>query len=140
MARILVFGTFDMLHAGHEDFFKQARALHPEPTLVVSVARDVNTARIKGEPPRTLETKRRDVVASHTLVDEAVLGAEDDHIQHIASLQPDIIALGYDQEGAYVDGLEELLQQKGISVPIVRLEPHRPDVYKTSLLRDTMPE
>ena len=38
----MVFGTFDILHQGHLDFFKQARKLVANPFLVVSVARDVN--------------------------------------------------------------------------------------------------
>ena len=38
MTRIMVFGTFDMIHAGHEDLFRQARALAKEPYLIVSVA------------------------------------------------------------------------------------------------------
>lgn len=140
MTRIMVFGTFDMLHAGHEDLFRQARALSDAPELIVSVARDINAERVKGVLPRLGEEKRREQVEAHALVDAAHLGSEHDYIAHILEIAPDIIALGYDQEGEYVDDLEERLQEAGLSVRIERMNPYKPDVYKTSLLRDTMPE
>src|SRR3989344_4773700 len=99
MIRIMVFGTFDMIHAGHEDFFRQARALAPQPYLIVSVARDSVAARIKGAKPRHSERERLVAVATHTGVDRAVLGDEKGYMSHIEKETPDIIALGYDQGG-----------------------------------------
>lgn len=135
MTRIMVFGTFDMIHAGHEDLFRQARALSSEPYLTVSVARDVVAERIKGTPPRNGEDARREALASHPLVDEAVLGDEAGYIAHIKAARPDIIALGYDQEGEFVDPLEADLRREGLSPTIVRLVAFAPAVYKTSKLR-----
>lgn len=140
MTRILVFGTFDMLHAGHEHLFREARTHGDEPHLIVSVARDKNTHRIKGRTPEKKEAERAELVGAHTLVDEVVLGSENDHVTHIISLRPDIIVLGYDQEGEYVDGLADSLRVGGLSVRIERASAFQPDIYKTSLLRDTMPE
>ena len=74
MTRIMVFGTFDMIHAGHEDFFRQARALAKESYFIVSVARDANVERIKGKKPRNSEIARQAALAGHALVDEVVLG------------------------------------------------------------------
>src|SRR3989344_5946032 len=51
MVRIMIFGTFDMLHEGHLDFFRQARSLAAGPHLIVSIARDASVARVKGAPP-----------------------------------------------------------------------------------------
>src|SRR5665213_4188170 len=96
MTRIMVFGTFDMIHAGHENLFQQAKALAKEPHLIVSVARDSNVERIKGKKPRNSEVARQAALAAHPLVDEAILGDENGYIEHIISAKPDIIALGYD--------------------------------------------
>ncbi len=134
MTRIAVFGTFDMVHPGHENLFRQARALASEPYLIVSVATDKNVERIKGRKPRHTQEERRSVVAASPLVDEAVVGDESDHIAHIVSMKPDIIALGYDQEGQYVDTLEQDLTKAGLGVKVRRLQAFEPDRFKTSKL------
>ena len=134
MARIMIFGTFDMIHKGHVDFFEQARALASEPHLIVSVARDSSVERIKGARPRHAEAERLATVAAHPLVDEAVLGEEKGYIKHIAANRPDIIALGYDQRGEYVDNLKKDLRRIGLKTRIVRVKPFKPEEYKTSKL------
>ncbi len=133
--RIMVFGTFDMIHKGHEELFRQARALAAHPRLTVSVARDASVARIKGRTPVCDEETRRARLAEHPLVDEAVLGDAEGYVPHILAARPDIIALGYDQEGEYVDALESDLAAAGTHPQIVRLAPFEPEIYKTSKLR-----
>lgn len=130
----MVFGTFDMVHAGHEDLFRQARALAPGARLIVSVARDSAVARVKGVRARNNESQRLASVQSHPLVDAAVLGDETGYIDHIAAVAPEIIALGYDQEGEYVRDLERDLRAAGLHTRIVRLHAYRPEEYKTSKL------
>lgn len=134
MTRVMVFGTFDMLHEGHINFFEQARALSRGAHLVVSVARDSAVKRVKGSRPRNGESSRLAKVAQCPLVDEAVLGDEQGFMEHIQKARPDIIALGYDQSGEYVDALEAALQDSGLSTSVVRLEAFRPEIYKTSKL------
>jgi FAD synthetase len=134
MTRIMVFGTFDMVHPGHEDLFRQARAQVPEPYLIVSVARDKNVERVKGKRPQRSEEQRLATVAANPLVDEAVLGDEEGYTKHIARAHPDIIALGYDQAGEYVEHLERDLRAAHLSPHIVRLAAHEPETYKTSKL------
>ena len=131
---VMVFGTFDMVHDGHADLFRQARALVPTARLVVSVARDSAVARIKASPARNRESVRRAAVEANPLVDVAILGDQAGYINHIIQVAPDIIALGYDQEGEYVRNLEHDLRMAGLSTRIVRLEAHQPEKYKTSKL------
>ena len=128
---VMIFGTFDMIHKGHENFFEQARALAVRPRLVVSVARDTSVVRIKGMVPRVGEEKRCAALARHPLVDEVVLGDAQGYIQHISAVKPDIIALGYDQEGEYVEHLERDIRTAGLDTRIVRLHSFEPEIYKT---------
>ena len=130
----MVFGTFDMVHEGHVDFFRQARALAPDPYLIVSVARDPVVARIKGAKPRRSEKERYSLLERNTLVDEVVLGQEDGYIEHIQEAKPEIIALGYDQSGEYVERLEKDLFRVGVKAKVVRLKAFQPGTYKTSKL------
>ena len=128
----MVFGTFDMIHPGHEYLFQQARALSSDPYLVVSLARDGSVERIKGVHPRHSEVERRDAVAMHALVDEAILGDAEGYIEHIKSVAPDIIALGYDQKSEYTEHLVEDLREAGLVTSLVRLASLNPEHYKTS--------
>lgn len=136
--RIMAFGTFDIIHPGHINFFQQARALveqeRAEPYLIVSLARDKNVERIKGRKPRSSERTRLARVKKLPEVDEAMLGALDDYIGHIVKQKPDIIALGYDQK-AYTHGLRLNLKRAGLDVKVVRLKSYKPRIYKTSLLQ-----
>lgn len=138
MQRVMVFGTFDMIHEGHEHFFMQARGLADHPYLIVSIARDRSVERIKGRPPTNDEKARLALIQSHALVDEAVLGDLEGYVMHIREAKPDIIALGYDQEGEYVDRLEGDLRAAGLSAKIERLAAFKPEIYKTSKLTEIM--
>jgi FAD synthetase len=133
--KIMVFGTFDGLHRGHLDFFKQARKLVAEPFLIVSVARDKNVVRIKGKYPEKNEHTRVTLVKKCNLVDKVVLSGVKNHLPHIKRENPDIIALGYDQK-AYVKNLKKDLKNKGILVKIVRLKPYKKEIYKNHLLKE----
>lgn len=135
MMRTMVFGTFDMLHDGHRDLFRQARALAPDVYLIVSVARDSAVRRIKGNAPSRSQDERLALVRACPLVDEALLGDERGYMEHILAARPDTIALGYDQEGEYVQTLEKDLKDAGLTVAVVRLKSHMPEVYKTSKLK-----
>lgn len=135
--RIMAFGTFDIVHPGHKHFFQQARALagKHEPFLIVSLARDKNVVRIKGRPATSNELKRLKRIKSLSEVDKAVLGAIGNHIPHIVKEKPEIIALGYDQS-AYVGGLRTALAKEGLKVKVVRMKPHLPNKYKTSIIKN----
>jgi cytidyltransferase-like protein len=134
MTRIMVFGTFDMLHKGHEDFFAQARTLGKDPYLIVSVARDEAAKKVKGSRPQHSEKERLATVSAHSLVDEAVLGDKEGYMAHIISAHPDIIGLGYDQSGEYVEHLAHDLAGAGLATRVVRLKAFEPEHYKTSKL------
>src|SRR3989344_6506412 len=132
--RVMVFGTFDMIHPGHESLLIQARSIAADPYLIVSVARDAVANRMKGFPPRNNEEARREMLADHPLVDEALIGDGEGYMEHIKEISPDIIALGYDQSGEFVDTLEKDLRSAGLKTSIVRLKAFAPEQYKTSKL------
>jgi FAD synthetase len=128
-SKVMVFGTFDVLHPGHLDFFRQARALGD--FLVVSVARDENVKKHKGRPPVFAEEDRRQIVAGLKVVDKAVLGGRAKCLHHIHLEKPDIIALGYDQQ-AYVKELVAEVKAGRLGVKIVRLKAYQPGKHKSS--------
>lgn len=132
MARVMCFGTFDLLHPGHEDYFRQAREFGDE--LIVVIARDRTVLDVKGQLPVTNEEDRRKRVEAHPLVARAVLGSHDDKYRVLEDHRPDVVVLGYDQQ-AFTAVLADELARRGLSARIVRAEPFQPDRYHTSLLR-----
>src|SRR3989344_3304600 len=92
----VVFGTFDGLHPGHDNFLQQARTYARH--LVVIVARDSQVREHKNKKPHFNERSRRAQVAAHPRIDSAYLGDKKSHeYKVLRRLHPDIIVLGYDQ-------------------------------------------
>ncbi len=129
---VMCFGTFDVLHPGHEDYFRQAKEVGDE--LIVIVARDSTVVDVKGNLPSMNEDARLEAVRDHPLVDDARLGYSGDKYKIIEEINPDILCLGYDQE-AFTENLDAELARRGLSASIMRCEPFFPDMYKSSLLR-----
>lgn len=125
--RVMGFGTFDGVHPGHLDFFKQLNKLGDE--LIIVVARDKNVEKIKGSPARYNEEERLNELLQIKLVDRAVLGNEEDYYQVIRDHKPNAIGLGYDQK-ADEDKLKELFPE----IEIKRLEAHQPEKFKSSII------
>ncbi|MFQ5620375.1 MAG: adenylyltransferase/cytidyltransferase family protein [Candidatus Nanoarchaeia archaeon] len=132
MTTVLVFGTFDLVHPGHIDFFRQAKK-HGK-RLIVVVARDKTIENVKGEMPKFDELTRLDAVSSVPEVDKAVLGSEGDKYEIIRDMDPDVICLGYDQF-VFVDELEDKLKSFDMDIKILRMKAHKPEKYKSGLLK-----
>ena len=101
MKKVMCFGTFDLLHLGHLNYFKQAKKFGDY--LIVVIARDQTK---HDKKPFFTENERLELVKSLELVDEAVLGDLKDHFKVIKERKPDLLCLGYDQQ--YGQKLKEL--------------------------------
>ena len=71
------------------------------------------------------------MVSSIKWVDAAVLGYEETKNRIVHELQPDIIALGYDQSPE-VEELANELREEGLDIRIVRLDKRTGDIQATS--------
>lgn len=133
MSKVLVFGTFDVLHPGH--LFTLSQAKKYGDTLVAVIARDATVKQVKGFFPEHDQTQRMSAVLASGLVDEVHLGREGDKYAIIEAIRPDTIVLGYDQS-AFVDSLQDQLQQRSLHAQVIRLtQSYQPHKYKSSLLR-----
>jgi len=134
MKKVLVFGTFDELHPGHENLLEQARELGEH--LTVAVSRDEFVKERKERAPKLKEQERLKHVLENELVDEAILCDEQiGDFKSLESVKPDVIAVGYDQDDL-ADELERWQQTSGIQKPIIRLKSYKPELHKTSYARD----
>ncbi|NHI89854.1 MAG: FAD synthase [Candidatus Thorarchaeota archaeon] len=121
--RVLAAGKFDILHLGHISYLEQAKELAGEDgELIVVIALDKTITRERGAPPVFPQEQRRRIVESLKFVDKALIGLDtDDHTKIVSEINPDIVALGYDQ---YTDTkvMESFFARQGLKTKIVRLE------------------
>jgi FAD synthetase len=129
MVKVMATGTFDILHMGHIYFLKEAKKLGDE--LIVVVACDKTVRRLKHEPV-TSEDMRLNLIKELRVVDDAVVGNEDDMFEVVEQIKPNVIALGYDQIHDE-KSLQKKLDKRQINANIVRL----PKYDKTSDLDGT---
>jgi len=93
--KVLVAGTFDILHPGHIFLINEAAKLGE---VHVIVATDNNRKRFSGTLPIISEEQRLEVIKNLKNVKEAKLGREDNNILlTISEINPDVILLGPDQ-------------------------------------------
>jgi len=119
---VLASGVFDLLHLGHVRFLEEAKkAGGRNAELVVIIARDSTVEKRKGERPIMPENQRCALVESLKVVDCAILGFKDfDMGKVIEKLKPDVIAVGYDQEG--VEGsLRKYIEERAPKTRIARI-------------------
>src|SRR3989338_230403 len=132
MKKVLVFGTFDGLHEGHKNFFKQAKEFGDH--LIAVVGRDSTIVKAKGRLPKFGEQERLKALQECGMVDEARLGNENmSPYIVIKEINPDVICLGYDQTH-FTDKLAAALKEMGLGhVKIERLKAFEPEKYHSSL-------
>ena len=125
--KILIAGTFDILHPGHIFLINEAAKLGD---VHVIVATDKNRETYSGEAPIVPEEQRLEVIKSLKNVKTAKLGRHDnDTLKTVEELNPDIILLGPDQKFS-VDRLQNALKMKGLT----RVEVRRLEKYKEKQL------
>lgn len=135
MGKVMMFGTFDILHAGHIALFEQASMLGN--TLVVVVARDNRVDAIKGSLPIHTEQERMHMLKQVKIIDQVILGDEYDVYRVIQQEKPDTIALGYDQIH-YTENLAEKIKKFQLETNIVRLKPYNEHIYKSTIIKEKL--
>lgn len=131
MKKVMVFGAFDGLHAGHIDFFKQAKECGDY--LIVVVARDKTIKKVKKCSPSLDENERLKAVQNCKLVNEVKLGYENNPYRLIKEMRPDAVCLGYDQK-SFTKNLPREIERMKLKTKIYRMEPYQSQKYHSSII------
>jgi len=131
MKKVLVAGTFDIIHPGHLSFLNQAKKRGD--FLIVIVARDKTVEKIKKHTPKRNEKTRVKNLQQLKITDKVILGDLVDHYKVIETIKPDFICLGYDQK-AFTKNLKREIKLLGLQPKIIRLKAYQPKKYKSSLM------
>ncbi len=105
-------GCFDLLHAGHVDYLKKAKALGD--ILVAGLNSDASISRIKGQSrPITSFEERAFVMANLKPVDYVTIFEEDTPYELIATIIPDYLVKGADWKDEDIVGRDVVLANGG---------------------------
>ncbi len=121
MTKVMAVGIFDLLHAGHLHYVEQAKSLGEE--LVVVIAHDETVRKQKHEPVTGQDLRRR-MVEGLKPVDKAIVGNPPGVpiFEILKQIDPDLIALGYDQKHS-IDAIRKGLDNHGFeNVEVTRVE------------------
>ncbi len=110
--KVFTNGCFDILHAGHVAYLKEAKALGD--WLIVGLNSDASVRRLKGDsrPLNTLED-RKTVLESLSFVDEVIPFDEDTPLSLIKRIHPDVLVKGGDYDISNIVGADEVLSYGG---------------------------
>ena len=105
-------GCFDLLHPGHTRYLCAARAMGD--CLIVGLNSDRSVRAIKG-PSRPImpEDARAEVLAALDFVDAVVLFDEEDPLEVIQTLVPDVLVKGADWEEEEIVGADVVRKAGG---------------------------
>jgi len=126
---VMTNGCFDILHAGHVTYLKQARALGD--CLIVAVNSDASVSRLKG-PSRPINplAHRMDILSALACVDYVIDFDEPTPQKLIAALLPTILVKGGDYKVEQIAGAKEVIQEGGE----VKILPFVPGCSTTTIL------
>ncbi len=112
-------GCFDILHAGHVSYLREAR--RKGDLLVVGLNSDASIRRIKGEGrPVNHQDDRLLVLSELQSVDYLILFDQDTPLDLIRAVQPDVLVKGADYKKSQVVGAD-IVERRGGEVALVPL-------------------
>jgi glycerol-3-phosphate cytidylyltransferase/FAD synthetase len=130
---VLAGGVFDIIHPGHIYTLNAAKALGD--VLVVVVATDNTSEKMKKRRPLHTQEQRQELVNSLSMVDLCLVGQEDDIFKTVNRVRPQIIALGYDQihqEKFITDGCKRI----NLEVKVARLQSPIPESSSSKIEKE----
>jgi FAD synthetase len=132
MKKVMVFGSFDLLHEGHKFFLNESKKYGD--FLIVVVGRDFTIKKIKHEFSFENENLRLKNIKKLKIADKVILGDNKNYFLPIIKEKPDVICLGYDQK-SFTLNLKEKLILNNIEAEIIRIKAYKPDNYKSSIIK-----
>jgi len=106
MTKIIVNGSFDILHLGHIKLLNYAKSLGDY--LLVAIDTDERISELKGsDRPFNSQIERTTILSNIKAVDEVcVFNSEEELISIIKKYEPDIMVKGNDYLSQYIVGQE----------------------------------
>lgn len=119
MKKVLISGTFDILHAGHIQFFKEAKALGDY--LIVTFCNSKLLKAYKGRESSMPDDNKKVLLESIRYIDKVYIGTDTlifDFIEAIQLERPDILAVTEDDKN--IESKKSLCELLGIELVVLK--------------------
>ncbi len=119
---VFISGCFDMLHAGHIEFFQRSAALGDQ--LYVALGCDRTIYDLKGRPPINTEAERCFMVQNVGCVHQALISSGCGYLDfepELRAIQPDVFVVN---EDGNTPDKRKLVQSLGIEYVVLQRTPH----------------
>lgn len=131
MKKVAVWGKFDILHKGHLEFLKNAKALGDELYIIVIPDKAVSENTYK-TPDRTAK-ERQAKLKELDFIKEVYIDSLECGLSSILQLCPDIFAFGHDQKTVWEEKLQKYLSSKNLYPQYVRLGLYNKGIHASQL-------
>jgi rfaE bifunctional protein nucleotidyltransferase chain/domain len=114
-------GCFDVLHRGHIYYLSKAREMGD--LLIVGLNTDRSVSKLKGAGrPVNSQEARAEVLGALAMVDYIILFDEDDPLELIKKVEPDLLVKGGDYKVEEIVGYREVIARGGqvLTIPILK--------------------
>lgn len=128
MRRVFTSGSFDLFHVGHLNILEKSAALGDE--LIVGVSTDELIEEYKGMKPIIPYEQRARIVASIKCVTKVVKQTKLTEVAQLKRENIDVVTIGDDWKGKYLEGLEWMKSQPGKEVVYF---PYTPGISTTQI-------
>ncbi len=130
--KVMVFGTFDGVHEGHRFFLQEAKKIGDLLFVVVSPDEQVET--LKKHKPQFPLSKRISDLQAEKIAEKVIPGDETLGTWNvILENMPDVIAIGYDQNGLE-KALIEAQKKFPFQTEFKKIGSFKPEIFKSGLL------
>lgn len=126
MERVLIFGTFDILHPGHISLIQKAKE-YGEVHAVAAL--DETVVAVKGRVPMHSVFERKQALEKYGVIAHA--GDRFDRLKVFKEVEPHTVVLGHDQI-VFVDQLKNYIQKNKLGTKIVVYPVFHPEIFKSS--------
>ncbi len=131
----MTFWTFDVFHDWHKHFLQEAKNYSDK--LITIVATDKNVFKIKWFLPKFPQNERKSEIEKSQIADEVFVWNEENPMYFVEKFKPDLICLWYDQTWfSYL--LEDFIKENNLETKIIRIESFKPELYKSSILKNNL--